>query len=417
MLKDFYKIALLVFLVFPSIAHAQSCAGPFETITKLERPPEANFSVWQGQYGDKTTLEHLQAGAPAAGGDIVVAGMRGPEGKEAPMLAELDIRGRAVWDHTIKLNHVKAITKMILHKGAYVVLANQGDGVWIGFYNVKGGVIRQKRLTQEGGVLEARDLIESNDGKGFIMAADVYARGDKGPSHAALYKLDGQGNVISVRSYVPGPESHINAVAVTQGGYVAGGAIRGDSGLEAGWVLHLTEDLALDWQQQYPRQGSVNIDHITVSGDHVIVAGQASPSLWVMDVAIADGTPSWDRFYSTDTPLHLVDMTGYGDGRVGLLASNHGDALLINVSPYGALQGVELFTQTEGAVPADLFTNGAKQRVIVGSALQSVPVHDPAKPDAPATMVKDTNGWVMAAPPAKVKKDACASLPISNETP
>lgn len=413
MFNSFYTIALIAALtIFAGPALAQVCQGPFETITQLERPIEASYAVWNAQYGEKTIQEKFDAGATSAAGNAVLAGFAKDEkGKPSLLLVEVNQRGRAIWEKKSAIGGIEKITKMFVRKGAYVLLADQKDGVWIGWFNSKGGLIRQSRIAEQGTSLSGRDLIASNDGKGYVLAAT--SKPKNGPLHAVLYRLNEQGEAQGSRSYMPGLENSLQAVVASGNGYIAAGALRGENGMNAGWLMRLTDDLALDWQRQYPQRGPVSIGRVSVYNDtHIVTAGQAGTALWLMGLD-SSGSPQWQRFYMGKDRMLLRDMLPYGDGRVSVLAESYAMpevpdyAMMLTVSPYGGLLQTEMFNQMESVSVSDIFEGAQGQRGVAGFAHQTVKLRDPEKPEAEPVTVRDLNGWVLSAVPSKSAAGDC----------
>ncbi|HBR67975.1 MAG TPA: hypothetical protein DEA55_01200, partial [Rhodospirillaceae bacterium] len=127
----------------------------------------------------------------------------------------------------------------------YIVLANRKEGkgkdhIWVGFFDLNGGLVRSKTIRNDKFELFAQDMIPTHEGNGYLLAAAAQGRGYEAGGYAVLYRLDAKGGVLSDRAYMPGLENRILGLSAGEAPYYyATGFARAEDGRKTGWALKI----------------------------------------------------------------------------------------------------------------------------------------------------------------------------------
>jgi len=417
--------------LLPAPAAAQKCTPDYEVITNLRKPDIGSYNVWDMIYGERAPLEDFVAGLKVAeGGNVVVAGERRgyDEADAIVILVEIDRRGRMVWEQAHIVENLRRIKLMLHDKNGYIVMGEKKAGrkkrqVWLGFFDGKGALLREKTISAKKGNLYGHDLIRSIDGKGFVLAAMLEGQGaddSRGRGRAVLYKLSSKGDVISQRSYTPGLENAILGLTAEDGEYYIGvGYSRTEDGRKAGWIIKVNKDGNIIWQRQYPRGllGSLQVVSDYTDG-YIVVAGEAEPSNrknragWVMMLNGDNGDIAWQRYYTGALDFTGRDLIAQKDGQISVMLTTENQTKeknpeyvrVLTLSPRGVVLLSDSYYNSENARGNDMFLGQNNERIIAG---YSDVVYSEEDPEAEPKIVVSREGWVLAGAPAEPYDDPC----------
>ncbi|MDB2683232.1 hypothetical protein N9Z27_03175 [Alphaproteobacteria bacterium] len=436
--RFFIFIFLVVFALVPwRGSYAQNCFIQYESLVSFKKPFLGAYSVWDSVTGKDDYDEQFASGVRLDNNQIVVAGLReyrdfsaiGPNLKgKSLLIAEIDLRGRIVWDSYTKIAGLQEVHKILRHYDGYVVLATVQDSkgkskAVLVFTDGRGKIENKKVIMKSGHSFLPRDIENSWDNKGFVMVASAEKNDQKG-AFAVIYGLSGKGNVLWERSYRPGLNNILLSVSRSdERFYTMTGQIENARGVQSGWVMKVADGGDLIWQQQYSRgAGSRLLAAADFPRLGMVVAGQALPvgdggsAAWVMMLNKQNGEIVWQRFYRDKQNSLANDViVGDGDGVVSVVTNSKplkpgvGAAeqfvRLLTIDSRGSLFSRDDYLNSEGANAVQLLQSRGRQRVLVGTTQQAYEV-EVAEGEDPVT-ARSLQGWVVSSPAPEIFNDPC----------
>ncbi len=431
-----YFLIFAVFFTGPAPVLAaglpRDCSLQAELIFELTKAEYGAYNVWDADYGEMETDERFVSASVLESGNIVAVGEIAAYGKPniKVALAEIDQRGRIVWDVSQDVAGLQSLKKMLATPGGFAVMGAVKDkagrpSVWLGFFDKAGKFLSQKIIADGQGALLPEDFILQNSGKGFLLSASAES-GKKADSHAVLYHLDGAGRVLDRHSYMPGMGNRILGLSPAgKDFYVASGFLRGGDGRVAGWILKLNPDGSLVWQQQYPRGAAAQINKaVPMVGDYILAAGETRPkgkghlAGWVMMIEADTGNVVWQRYYTGEMDQSARDVLVNADGLGSVMMQvskpaaveasekTRGYVRLLTVNPRGVLFRSDEYFNAEDAQGFQQIGGRAGERILMGRT--DIVYKIEPKPGEPVeTLRHGWNGWVVAAAPMESFADPC----------
>ena len=419
----------------PDEQTAPECDVTPAEITTLKEPQYGAAShMWDMLYAEEgmdvfTDLVPVDAKSVVAGG----AYTKDLQDKfYHPLLVKFDERLKPVWTVRGETKDQQTIQRIIKTKGGFTVLGDitdtaRGNGIYIAAYTDEGKEkAKPAPLFEKGGDLDAKAFVPSQDGNGYIVAAQFIDDKKQEKQNGFLYKISKNGNLIWKRSYPTGRSNVFNNIQTAlDGSYIVTGQIVLEGNRSGGWLIRVDEQGAIKWQRSYPRglAASLQSAEQTKEGDFIL-SGKARPvdhqgkglSAWVMKTD-STGNPLWQRYfrgaYSYEAPGSIV----YEDGRASVLFSGAGmdserrsHARLVTFSPQGRVMFVEDFTDGQNASAARLVAGLNGERIIVGHAQTSFGENQESN-EASAAPEYTYDGWILAGVPLETFNDPCASAP------
>ncbi len=423
-------ICLLLGVFVSGSASAQKCDPDYEAITHLRKPEIGSYNMWDAVYGELALTERFTAGVVSVSKNVVVVGERFAyeDGDMTIIMTELDRRGRIIWEQAHKVKGIRKITTFLKDKDGYIVVADQKTDkgkhhVWIGFFDLMGGLTKEKTVSDKKFDLYSNDMILMEDGKTYMLAAFAQGRGYESAGSAIIYKLNHKGDAITDRAYAPGLENRILGLArVDKNHYVAAGYLRAEDGRKVGWVLKLDEKGAIIWQRQYPRGLAAQVRGVADYTDQYIVTiGDAEPSDrknragWVMLLDGNEGDIGWQRYYKGEFDFQGRDILTHDDGLVSVLLDAENPpgqeeleyARVLTLSPRGVILISDSYYNAEGAGAYDLFLGPNQERILAGTSDMVYRHEDPEDPEAEVKIERSKEGWIVAGAPAEPYDDPC----------
>ncbi len=471
MTNSFFKIpvfTLIIFLVGAGSSLAQRCDLDYEAIFKLRAPTIGAYNIWDGVHGDRSMDERYVSGIVLENKNVFVAGQREGEVDAQPpkpptlIMAEIDRRGRMVWEKEHNIEKLSRLHKIFKYGDQIVALGDIDQGktpempinsVWIGFFNAQGELKSQKFLKQGADSVYAHDLIPMTSGKGFLLAASVEKNRSQDQRVTMLFRLNTKAEVVSKRSYVPGPDNRILSLSpLDEDTYIAGGFINDDKGRRTGWMMVIDVEGNVIWQRQYPRGAGAQIDRaVPFAKEYIALVGTAYPAVaegytagWVMVVFARNGEIAWQRYFTGDFDYAARDLMVNSSGLISILLDGdpprgrkkpkesgereHEDFVrLVTLNPRGVILDNNDFFNGEGADAYSLMSGPADERIMIGASKMAYEIEpvDPANimgpmPQKPKVedvkaavedekiMKRSKEGWILAAPAMNVYDDPCA---------
>lgn len=277
---------------FSGVVQAQLCETPAEVITTLF-PPRLGFpAVWDATYGQRERMVQLTASVPLASGTVLAAGriLDGTDYKPLEtVLVELNRRGRAVREVSFPAKPAEAPVRLIPQRDGFVMGAdirggprNKDRQVRLSWYDASLSYRKQLILRDDDYDYTLDDLVPAAGGEeGFLAALRAVRRpgGETADRYGFLVRVDAGGDILWKRSYRPGVANAIRGVLPLEtGGYLATGQIRSGGGGMAGWVLRLSAEGAILWQEAYPRGADAHLDYAASDGpEGFVLTGEISP--------------------------------------------------------------------------------------------------------------------------------------------
>lgn len=475
MTNSFFKIpvfALVIILWGAGPSFAQRCDLDYEAIFKLRAPSIGAYNIWDGVHGDPNMSERYISGIVLENKNVFVAGERVGASDATPpkppmlIMAEVDRRGRIVWQKDHEIEKLSRLHKIFRNGDQVVALGDIDQGkdpkarinsVWIGFFDLQGNMKSQKFLKQGADSLYAHDLIPLSKGKGFLLAASVEKNRSAEQRVTMLYRLNNKAEIVSKRSYVPGPDNRIlNMSALSEDTYIASGFINDDKGRRTGWMMVVDADGNVIWQRQYPRGAGAQIDRaVPFAKEYIALVGTAYPAVadgntagWVMVVYARNGEIAWQRYFTGDFDYVARDLMVNSSGLISVLLDGNppksrkqpkeeGDSMhedfvrLLTLNPRGVILDNSDFFNGEGADAYSLMLGPADERIIMGASMMAYEIEavDPGaimgpmpqkpqeeegqKPSEEEKVMKHSlEGWLLAAPAMEAYEDPCTPKPL-----
>src|SRR3989338_1942922 len=276
---------------------------------------------WQKAYGGTSSDWASSVQQTSDGGYVVAGGTKSfGAGKADVWVLKLRVDGTGEWQKTY--GGAKGDSAWCIQQtsdGGYVVAgATASFDVFLGlskFWVLKlradGTVEGQRAYGGESGEV-ARSIQQTSEG-GYIVAGETNSFGVRG-SNIWVLKLSPDGMVEWQESYGAGNSSEAYSIQQTSdGGYIVGGWMEEESTLVdfRFWVLKLGVDGIVEWQKTY-KKGSNWLNELhsiqqTRDGGY-IVAGETQNNFWVLKLR-PDGSfgPTQDK--STDPTCEFVKET------------------------------------------------------------------------------------------------------------
>lgn len=228
------------------------------------------------------------------------------------------------------------------------------------------------------------DIIVNPDGASLTLAATRINRKNEDDATTVLYKIGGDGKVISEREYLPGVKTRVSQLQrLSDGRIVAAGRIRTEGGQrDAGWLMMISRQGDLMFQRPYPRGGQSQLNRaIDDGGGGIYAAGESIPSdgsyraAWVSHLD-NNGAVIWQRFLSGKYRYGAVDMLRQKDGRLQVLMSGRPvsdggreHARIITMTSTGDIIQDDAYLEGSNAMPVRLIEHSVtKKRLMAGIA-------------------------------------------------
>lgn len=432
-IKYLFCLTLTLLSCAGTAAQAQQCDTVFEEITVLREPVFAYPTVWNTLYGEEG-MDQFADAAPMEDGTVILAGAFTKDKEDNtyhPLLVRLDTHGRPVWEVREDTGFHKTIHRIVKTDKGVTVTGDikdprKGDGIYIAHYDFDGKKLGERPLYEPGTDIDAKAILQSSDGKGFIVAAHLLKGPDgKDGSSAALYKIARSGKLLWRRVYNPGPHTVFHNIQHTANGlYIVSGAAETEQGRTSAWLLQIAGNGSPLWQRLYPRGSASSIrsaalfpdgSHI-VAGDARPTEGNGPPSAWIMKID-PSGNPVWQRYYTGHYAYRAYDTQTYEDGRSVVLVAGtpqsyregrRAHVRLLTFSPRGDLLNAEDYIDGHNGHAMRLQQGNNKERIIIGHAQTSFP--DGMDPDDIAPYTFD--GWISVAPGLVPYEDPCTPKPF-----
>ncbi|MGH1399416.1 MAG: hypothetical protein ACRBCT_09400 [Alphaproteobacteria bacterium] len=424
-----YITLLTAALLFAPPAMAQQCATTPEAIIKLRIPEIGAFSLWEKEYGKPEFDEQFTSGFARKNGHVIAAGERKTADKTHLIIAELDQRGRKVWEAEHTPKSLQRVVKTFAHKDGFIILAAQKDAAWIGMFDFEGALKSQKRIAIPNMSITPHDLVPAPRGKGFVMAAST--TGQDGAPYSLFIRLNTKFQRTAKRSYQTGLANEVLRLIPHEHGLIGAGYMKDDHGRETGWLLRFEEDGAIGWQKQFPRGNGARLNGLKkYETDRIIAYGEATPAGngdtagWIMLTDADSGDIQWQRYYTskkyayriTNADINndglisiLLDGKTHSDKQSGndVIKDQAGRALgnrsdyvrLMTLNPRGVIFDSMHFFHGEGADASTLIRGKKQERILIGAS-------DIHYENAIKT-IKSREGWIVAAPALEPYTDPC----------
>lgn len=434
MTNSFLTFLAFLFVLFASVlpAQAQNCTVQPELIFRFKKSTVGSYNVWDTIYGEQDQQERFITGLIDGGRTIILGERQKAENDPVRLvLVGLDRRGRVIWEKEHAIQGLLSVLKILPTKAGYLVLGNKIQGaqgsIWIGFF-AKDGVLRgQKMISEDVSNLTAHDIAKSADGSHYVVSAAYQKLSREGfsvglPTHAKVYKVSLQGNVLEQSAYLPSSENRILSIKpIGDDHYIATGYLTGLDGRQTGWVIRLNERLGINWQRQYPRgsKAELSVFHDFVS-NHIIVGGTAYPlksiggqnAGWLMAINSGNGEVAWQRYYVGDIHYTVKDVHSTKDGLISVLvdgdpSEQSGDNFVrvLTVNPRGTLLIGDEYFNAEGTDAERMLLGPAGERILIGSTNMKYTIEGLDQHEDEIKRSRD--GWVIAGASADPYDDPC----------
>lgn len=432
--------ASLFCAVFIAPAAADDCTLEPEMIFEFSAPKIGSYTVWDATHGDVKFEERYKTGLLSGGIYVMAAGERyGFEGGPVSLiLHKLEKRGRIEWQKEHQIEGLRSVHKILPHPQGFLVAGDASQpqkskgakpvtDLWLGVFSADGELVKQSRISSKDEHLEMQEMIALPAANKLLVSS--YVRPVSGANgFSRLYLMDMNGKILTQRSYTPGVENKVIGLAETAPGtYAAAGYIWSGDGRRAGWVMSLSQNLSINWEQQYPRGRGAKFSHVMgYISNAMIVAGDTVPygdgnrAGWVMAVDMNTGAPLWQRYYSGDMHYDAIEGLVSTEGLISILlaaqkplpvsgkeedAEKEDYVRLLTINPRGILLNSDEYFNAKGAQASQMFYGPEQQRILIGGSRVEYDIAGPA--GEPPKKVPSTDAWVVSAIAMGAYKDPC----------
>ncbi len=440
--KLFQFFALLV-LFFPKLVMAQQCNVNPEAILKLYEPDIGAFAIWDGVHGDESFDERYASGVLLESGHVFATGTRQSPGKPYPelIIAEIDRRGRTVWDvkHQIK-GLIKPLSSVRYGENIVIsALISEGKdraSFWLGVFDQNGALQTSRIFRRQSGSVVHGSLMPEQSGRGLAMVLSTKDKQSGVSQFSGFFRLNDKLQVLSKREYKPGPDNGIYDIMVLDNGeYLLSGYVDNARGRKSGWLMRLTKDGNIVWQQQYPRGiGGEFLKAAKMPDGSFVAVGTALPAKedalkagWVMHVDADNGGIKWQRYFTGDLDYAGKSVLSSKDGLISvMLEARHlkgmkkeeGDKArdytrLITLNPRGVIVDSLAYFNSESAIANDTIFGPAQERILVGHSRIAYKKENidmtgqKGEAEQGGVIKRSEAGWIVAAPAMPPYEDPC----------
>ncbi|MCC7305888.1 MAG: hypothetical protein IT558_06490 [Alphaproteobacteria bacterium] len=426
--------AILVLITSSPAFAAADCTAVREQILEMKIPEYASYTVWDAIYGGQDTQERFVSGLALASGNTLGAGVRNAkEDSVEIVLAEFDGRGRVVWEKAHAIPSLRAVKKIIAGKDGYILLAERAGAkgrseIWLGFFDAAGDHKGTKTIRAEGS-LSPEDIIPLAGKPGFMVSASQ-KQGASQDTNAVIYILNGKGDVVSHKSFMPGLDNRITSLAPADAGYyTAGGFIRSEDGRKNGWLLRIDDKAGIIWQRPYPRGRAAQVNTVMDYNDgYFVAAGESWPAGggeragWVLMADRDNGDIAWQRYYTGKMHYAAKGIMQNAGGALAVMLdaknapgkTGQEFVRLLTLDPRGVVQASDIYYNGEGADAGQLVPGNKGERILFGSTDMMYKNYAQAegkeKTENPAPSKSSVDGWIAAATAMEPYKDPCAPV-------
>lgn len=382
------------------MSNSPSCRAAGEAIINLRNPFFGNPAVWDAAFGDHRGPVQFSGAVALENKNLLVAGDALDEAylPQEMVLVELNSRARAVDEKRYPAKVAERSTGILPIAGGYAVSSTIHGGaraaeIWtrLAWYDSERKFLREIILKDSSFDYESMSLSPAANGKGIVAVVKAINRKDPKEQHGVLFRISDQGKILWKRSYRPGAANYIYGVSVADGdAYLAGGQIKSEDGRQAGWLLKLSDDGTIIWQNTYPRGQfavfrSGTAKPVMYEADHYVVAGQVIPygsdpaAAWLLEVD-SNGKTIWQRYFrGIAIDFDGRDVMAHPDGRITLMANakfhEGGDEAakapehirLITLSPRGVIMNDEGYMEGHGATAQQLIKGWGGERIVIAT--------------------------------------------------
>ncbi|MGQ0526934.1 MAG: hypothetical protein ACT4OY_02710 [Alphaproteobacteria bacterium] len=397
----------------------------------MRDPQMGSFNLWDTVYGEQTGTERFRSAVPLMSGYTLAAGEKtvGGNGALQLLLAEIDHRGRIVWEKTHDIPDLKSVVKLLNRPDGVLVLGGTSSGstsnIWLGLFDLKGELLSEVTVTHKH-ALRPQDIIAMKDVPGYLLSAS--AETSNAGFYTQLYGLDTGGAIIFERAYRPGLDNQIFSLApLSNGQYIGAGLVKNGEGQEQGWIAVMDVKGNIAWQRAYPYGASAKLagiaaydgGRVAVMGD-TLEPGSRYRSGWAMMVSATDGQILWQRRARSGSAWFARGLIITGDKISALYNTalrrdeRQEYARLLTFDSRGQLLAERGYFNGAGAHGAQLVEGKSGARIVVGSS-DAVYTRKRTAAERKSGLKDDeiTRGidaWMVAGEEAPVAADRCASI-------
>ncbi|MCF8496174.1 MAG: hypothetical protein K9G62_05830 [Alphaproteobacteria bacterium] len=397
MKKIFIFFLFMQGLSFP--VHAQNCEIVPEQIVNLSAPETGTYDIWSALYGERSTDEFFTAALKKDDQGFVAAGERfNPAQKEKEIIAvEFDRRGRAIHTYAESMPDIAGVVQILPADGGWTILANKKPIrkrglIWIGFFGKDGEKISEHQIEDESGTLEATAFLRRADG--FWLTA-LFRKSDPSANpYSRLYRLNAQGQVMAMRSYMTGLSNGLFDLTLTaDGNMLAGGYSYGEQGRRNGWIMKLDPTGGIIWQRQYPRGADAIIRAVAdYPENRAVIIGETLSSVrnkhkngkaaWIMMIDQSNSNNLWQRYITGSNGQDGWGVLTGADGLIKVLVNAAGTkdspslARVLTLNAHGLGLKDDVYIKGRGVRAHKLISGPAGENILIGQSKTEYLVED-----------------------------------------
>ena len=445
MISNFLRVFVIVFVVFIAAGHsyAQDCSIQKEAIVKLRKPSVGAYNVWDTIYGAVESDEGFKSVVVMESGNVMVAGELSADAQNHTelVLAEIGRNGRVMWEKKHKIAGLESVVKLLNRGDGVLVLASVQPAkarqhTWIGFFNLRGDLLSEKKIKGGRADFIPQDIVFYPERDSYVLSIKSQNPDSVDPSNARLYRLNSKGQVISGNEFVIGADNEMSGLHVLENGDIMGvGGIGDAKGRMNGWVVRLNKNLRIIWQQAYPRgagaalkSGAKLKKNLFVTGGTALPAGEGNRAGWVMVIDALSGNILWQRYFSGALHFDGRSVMANDDGMISFLMDGDepeglekidekdGEHVrILTLNPRGLMFGSDEFFHGAGVDAFQMIEGVGGIRLVSGKSrinhvIEAVKTDEDDKMPEESQTKPSMEGWLIAAPAAEPYEDPCVPV-------
>jgi hypothetical protein len=340
--------------------------------------------------------------------------------------------------------------------------------VWLGKFGLDGEMLLQKSIQEAGHNTRAGDIVFAHGASRYESAKYVigvniqkFITPSSGPKSAErqtqeqfqsrLLFVDKALKTIGTRTYALGVNNKIFDMApLDNGAYALTGQVKAANGLQSGWLMIVSRDGGIQWQREFSRGAFSRFNTVTsYLNNHIIVgglvhsahkntpsammeedAGAKTDAAWVMAISAASGKIVWQRYFTSAFDYAVRDIHTLENGMIHALISSDGldvfkmsedeiqqqitdnaapdyqHAVVVSMSPRGAVLDKASYFDGVGAVPSSMFIFDHKYPMFVGQSV-TVTYNEAYQDTAEPRPIYSPDGWAMMGGALNSYNDPC----------
>lgn len=410
----------LVYAQYP----VQGCDILPALVNTMPKAEIGALNLWERLHGAYPDQENWKTAIHEENDrDVVVAGFaQDSQSKTSLIITRLNYRGQLVWEKVHPILGLSSVEKMLKTKDGYTVLGNRIknniERPILLHLSTTGELLKMYPLAAQNYDTQAVDFIQTLDKKSFIVA--IAAQRSAQIYDTTIAIVNDTGKEILKRSYRSGVQNRpFQIIRTPEEQILIIGEAQDSQSRPAGWLMTVTKDLNILWDEIYPRGLSAKLTHGAFLNDETFIASGSAvatdtkqSAVWIMRTDTEGGTVLWGRYFRGEQPYRSGPIIASGDGLVSIVMQGYPQSPEDSAVPFARLttlnkEGLVIYSEdyqsAEGLYINDFIFGNNKEHVMIGQTLSL----DPLISEVDGEPAISWNGFALGVPGTDPYKDPC----------